>query len=263
MAEPVSILRRAPVAQHVGRAGTPKKRPGPEEEVDLGDDRKVVDRFHELSYDQQFRHMRHGGDFRVATDDYTPSKWLGVITQQNPNDVWIHQEIIAEQKPDFIVETGTLLGGGALLWATILAQVNPEGRVITVDIEDRVKEAKEHPLWKRSVDQIVGSSTDPKVVDEVKRRVAGKKVLVLLDSDHSMKHVLAELKLYAPLVAPGGYVIVQDGNVNGHPVVPEFGPGPYEAAEAFLAADDRFIADRSRERFLFTMHPKGYLKRVK
>jgi cephalosporin hydroxylase len=78
-----------------------------------------------------------------------------------------------------------------------------------------------------------------------------------------MKHVLAELKLYAPMVAPGSYVIVQDGNVNGHPVVPNFGPGPYEATEAFLTSDDRFIADRSREWFLFTMHPKGYLKRIK
>ena len=107
----------------------------------------------------------------------------------------IHQEIIAEQKPAVIIETGTLLGGGALLWATILAQVNPEGRVVTIDIEDRVKEAKDHPLWKRSVDQIVGSSTDPKVIADVSRRVAGKKVLVLLDSDNSMKHVLAELKL--------------------------------------------------------------------
>ncbi len=46
------------------------------------------------------------------------NKWFGIPTQQNPNDVWIIQEIISETKPDFIVETGTAWGGSALLWPT-------------------------------------------------------------------------------------------------------------------------------------------------
>jgi cephalosporin hydroxylase len=87
--------------------------------------------------------------------------------------------------------------------------------------------------------------------------------MVLLDSDHHAPHVLKELKAYAPLVSVGSYLIVQDTNVNGHPVLPRFGPGPGEAVGEFLAADDRFQIDRSREHLLFHMHPKGYLKRVK
>ena len=227
------------------------------------EDQRVIDRFHQLAYDQQFRFMKTRGNFQVETPEYKPSRWLGVITQQNPSDFWINQEIITELKPDFIVETGTLMGGGALLWATILAQVNPEGRVITIDIQDLVRDAKEHPLWKAKVEQVVKSSTDPEIVAKIKERVEGKTVIFILDSDHSKDHVLAELKAYAPMVGVGSYVLVQDSNINGHPVLPDFGPGPYEAIEEFLAGDDRFVADRTRERYLFTMHPKGFLKRIK
>jgi cephalosporin hydroxylase len=88
-------------------------------------------------------------------------------------------------------------------------------------------------------------------------------VLVILDSLHTREHVLSEIKAYAPLVPVGGYLIVQDSNVNGHPVYPAHGPGPMEALEEFLASTDEFVADRSRERMLLSMHPKGYLKRVK
>src|SRR5262245_36025097 len=70
------------------------------------------------------------------------NRWLGVPTMQNPMDVWITQEIISEQKPDVIVEAGTFLGGSAALWATILEEVNPAGRVVTIDIEERADQAK-------------------------------------------------------------------------------------------------------------------------
>ena len=72
-----------------------------------------------------------------------------------------------------------------------------------------------------------------------------------------------ELNLYSPLVGVGSYVIVQDTVVNGHPIWPEYGPGPYEAVEEFLATNDQFIPDRTRERMLVTLCRKGYLKRIK
>ena len=58
-------------------------------------------------------------------------------------------------------------------------------------------------------------------------------------------------------------MIVQDTNINGHPVFKEHGPGPWEAVDAFLAENDSFEPDRTRENLLFTMHPRGHLQRKK
>jgi cephalosporin hydroxylase len=191
------------------------------------------------------------------------NRWLGVETLQNPNDMWITQEILFEVKPDFLVETGTYHGGSAALWAMILEQINPDARVITIDIEDQVTEARKLDIFRRKVDFLIGGSTNPEIVAEVKRRTKGKKVVVLLDSAHDKDHVLNELNAYSPLVGVGSYVIVQDTVVNGHPIWPQHGPGPYEAVEEFLATNDQFKTDRARERMLVTLCRKGYLRRIK
>ena len=233
-------------------------------------DRYVIDRFHRLAYSAQ------------TTQE---PRWLGFVALQNPNDAWIHQEIITEVKPDYIIEAGTALGGSALLWAMVLEHANPRGKVITLDIHDQAEVARfvtkaspsevaaemtrhverlhRHSIWKERVEFIKGSSIDPAIVDALAQRVKGQRVLVILDSDHRKGHVLKELKAYAPMVNVGSYVIVQDTNINGHPIRKDYGPGPMEAIEEFLATNKQFESDRGRERFLFTMHPKGYLKRIK
>ena len=86
---------------------------------------------------------------------------------------------------------------------------------------------------------------------------------MILDSDHSKPHVLRELELYSGFVTPGSYLIVEDTNLNGHPAYPDFGPGPMEAVDKFLSANDEFVVDQRCERFLLTMYPKGYLRRVR
>ena len=161
-----------------------------------------------------------------------------------------------------MIEAGTKNGGSALIWAMIMREVNPKSRVITIDIVDKVAKARELPLFKERVDFLLGSSTDPQIVEEVRHRVAGKRVIVLLDSDHSRKHVLAEMKAYAPLVTVGSYMIVQDGILSGHPVKDEMTGGPWEAIDDFLAGNDEFRIDSRRERLMFTYCPRGYLRRV-
>jgi len=107
-----------------------------------------------------------------------------------------------------------------------------------------------------------GASTDPEVLARVARAVDGARaVIVLLDSDHSYANVLAELRAYHAFVTPGSYCVVEDGNVGGHPVAREFGPGPLEAVHAFLAETDAFEIDREREKFYLTFNPSGYLRR--
>ena len=87
--------------------------------------------------------------------------------------------------------------------------------------------------------------------------------MVLLDSDHHMDHVLNELRLYHPLVTPGSYIVVEDTDMNGHPILPKHGPGPMEAAQQFLKETSGFEVDAAREKLMLTFNPRGYLRRVR
>jgi len=194
---------------------------------------------------------------------HSRTEWLGIPTQQAPTDNWEMQELICEIRPDYIIETGTLHGGTTLFYADVLSYVNPQGRVITIDIDPKVEEASNVPLWKQSVEMIVGSSVDPKVTDHVGQEVQGKKVLVTLDSLHTREHVLKEMEIYSKLVTPGSYLVVQDTSINGNPVYSGFGPGPHEAVQEFLRTHDNFVVDGTREKFLLTFYPGGWLKRVR
>ncbi|MGH9675017.1 MAG: CmcI family methyltransferase [Bryobacteraceae bacterium] len=126
-------------------------------------------------------------------------------------------------------------------------------------------------LWELRPDVIVetgtylaGSSTSSEIVARIRQSIkSGEKVIVFLDSDHRAPHVAEEIRLYAPLVTPGSYLIVEDTQFNGHPVLPKFGPGPREAVDGFLGSNRDLEPDRSREKFGMTFNPRGYLKRVR
>jgi cephalosporin hydroxylase len=188
---------------------------------------------------------------------YRQTFWRGVETQKCPLDLWIYQELIHELRPDVIVETGTFSGGSAYYMASLFDLLG-SGRVITVDLEPQPN-LPTHPR----ITYVSGlSSTAPEAISKVKASIGdGAVVMVILDSDHSRNHVLDELRIYGPMVTPGQYLIVEDTNVNGHPVLPEFGPGPMEALDAYLKESDLFEIDSNREKFYMTFNPRGYLKR--
>jgi cephalosporin hydroxylase len=182
--------------------------------------------------------------------------WQGHAVQKNPMDLWVYQEIVHEVKPDVIVETGTYKGGSALYFAHLLDALG-KGRVVTIDIEA----FPGRPSHTR-IDYLIGSSVDQKTVADVARRIPpGGTVMVSLDALHTRDHVLQELKLYAPLVTRGSYLVVDDTDFNGHPILPKFGPGPWEAVEEFLRSHAEFQPDRAREKFKLTWNPRGYLRR--
>ncbi len=196
-------------------------------------------------------------------ETWRQQRWLGIPTYQMPMDMWVTQEILSEVKPTAIVEAGTFRGGSAALWAMILEHLVDDPIVVTIDISNGSKEARKLPISQRRVKYLIGSSTSPLIVEQVKELVAGRKVLVILDSLHTRDHVLAELRAYADLVPVGSYIIVQDGAICGHPVNPELCPGPYEAVEEFLAENDDYVIDHARERMMITANPNGFLRRVK
>ena len=185
------------------------------------------------------------------------------------------QEIICEVKPDFIIETGTHLGGTTLYYASVLEQVNKNGKVLTVDLIDiRHKKALESELFKERVEFIKRDSVSKEVIDKISERVKNHRVLVTLDSLHTKDHVLKELKLYSQFVSLGSYIVVQDTYFDLMPSslkkeLIAYGfethryPGPLKAVEEFLKTNNNFKIDRSKEKFLLTWHPSGYLKKIK
>ncbi len=193
------------------------------------------------------------------------SQWFhDVQVLKNPLDLWSLQDIIWEVRPDFVIETGTFNGGSALYSASILNGMGlANSRVITVDIADFTQAASTHPLWKKYVDFSLGSSTDARIVADIASRVKGKKVVISLDSDHSMHHVMKELRVYSPLVSRGSYLIVEDTNLDGVPVLPNEFPGPFAAVIKFLAdgGSRDFEQDLQREQSGTTFYPGGWLRR--
>ena len=173
-----------------------------------------------------------------------------------PLDLWIYQEIITEVKPDVIVECGTAYSGSAAYMASIL-ELMGKGKVVTIDVVARPNRAQHERIT-----YITGSSTDPDIVQQVKDLIGdAKTVMVILDSDHSYEHVKKELAAYADLVTPGSYLIVEDTNL-GHEVRKDYGRGPREAVADWIVGRKDYAIDRSRERFMLTYNPQGYLKRV-
>jgi cephalosporin hydroxylase len=183
--------------------------------------------------------------------------WLNVPVAKCPLDLWIYQEIICETKPHVIIETGTAYGGSALFLASICDLAN-RGRVITIDLEEQPG----RPEHER-VTYLSGSSTSEEIISRVKSFIKSEdRVMVVLDSDHRAEHVRRELEIYSRLVSPNCYLVVEDTNVNGHPVMPLHGAGPMEAVEQFLKTERSFVVDREREKFFMTFNPKGYLRRI-
>ena len=196
----------------------------------------------------------HGLFYRSGV--WSRARWLGVQAAKNPLDLWVFQEIVVETRPDVIVETGTFRGGSALFLASV-CELLDSGEVISIDVEPIRDDCPRHPR----ITYLGGrSSTDPEVVADVHARVAGRRGMVILDSDHSQAHVEAELEAYAPLVGRGCYLIAEDTNIGA--VRRDLMPGPMQAVETFLARTAEFEVDREREKFLITFNPGGYLRRV-
>ncbi len=194
--------------------------------------------------------------------------WMGRPIIQLPEDLLMVQEVIYRVRPDVIVETGVAHGGSAVFYASLFEAFG-HGRVISVDIEIRShnrKALEEHPLRKR-ITLIEGSSVAPETEKEVKRLIrGGEKVMVMLDSNHTKDHVLRELELYSPLIAPGSYVVAADGNMEDLCEVPGGKPewlkdNPKAAVHEFLTAHPEFEIDPEPTRLGVTYWPDAYLRR--
>lgn len=213
----------------------------PEKKTDFRERDEIIRKFHKLFFEEGL----------------WVSNWFGFEIQKYPTDLMIYQEIINETKPDVIIETGTHNGGSALYFAHLF-DARGFGEVITIDINKK----ESFPKHNR-IKYLTGRSDNKRLLEYVRTFCRNKRVMVILDSDHDYKTVLNELKNYSEFVSVGCYLIVEDTNINGHPVEKNFGKGSWEAVHDFLEKDRCFITDQTRERFLITANPNGFLKKVR
>ncbi len=199
--------------------------------------------------------------------------WLGRPIIQYPQDILAIQEIIWKVKPDLIIETGIAHGGSLILSASILELLG-NGHVLGIDIDirkDNKNEIEKHPVFKR-ITMIQGSSIDKKIIKKVHEFSKNKKkIMIILDSNHTHKHVLEELKAYSSLVTKNSYLIVFDTIVEDLPkeLINKqrpwgIGNNPKTAVHEFLKKNKRFKIDKKIEdKLLITVAPCGYLKCIK
>lgn len=207
--------------------------------------------------------VRHMQTLCFLQNGWSASRWMGVPILKQPHELMLYQEILFTVKPDLIIEAGTHNGGSAYFMAHMLDLIG-HGEVVTIDI----KESPHCPKHPR-ITYRIGSSVEPAIVEPLRERSRGKRVMIVLDSSHLASHVLAELRTYADLVSVGSYLIVEDSNINGNPVWSEYREppnpevsGPMQATRSFLAERGDFEIDRSKHRFMITNNPNGYLRRM-
>ena len=191
---------------------------------------------------------------RMQQSIMTQTTYFGVRAYKNPLDAWIYQELVVAHRPDVIVEIGNKFGGGTLYLAH-LCDLLGHGRVVGVDVRhhDVADVVRQHPRVSLLEGDAVARFDDVRALCE-----GSERVMVIEDSSHTYDNTLAVLRTYSALLRTGDQFIVEDTICHhGLDVGPK--PGPYEAVCTFVQENPRFVVDRSRERFLVTWNPMGFL----
>lgn len=179
-----------------------------------------------------------------------------------PADLDRYKAIIEATKPEVIVETGTRTGASAQWFAA-------QGLdVVTVDVNQSTERDGLHLGNNGDTDIwfLTGDSADPAIAAKVAGLVAGRRCMVVLDSDHSGPHVTKEIELYGLLVTPGCYLVVEDTilgyaseQVRAAHGMQGMAGSPLHPVGERLAGDPGWLRDVAIERMSpVSHHPAGW-----
>ena len=208
-------------------------------------------------------------------------EWLGRPLIQYPTDLVGMQEVFFKTKPDLVIETGIAHGGSLIFSASMMAlmdicdgvsEMESARHVIGVDIDIKPhnrRAIEEHPLFSR-ITLLEGSSVDQSLFSELSDIAKNyKRIMVILDSNHTHDHVLEELRMYSELVSVGNYCIVMDTVIETSPIAAladrpwTVGNNPMTAVKQFLAEGSNFAVDKEIEyKLSVTVAPNGWLRRT-
>jgi cephalosporin hydroxylase len=196
--------------------------------------------------------------------------WLGVPIIQMPEDLILFQEIVYKTQPDLIIETGVARGGSIIFWASIQRLCGITGKVLGVDIDIRqhARNAIIDSNFRDEIYLLEGSSVEEQIVNQVKNYVSQhKKVMVVLDSNHTHEHVLSELEIYSNFVTKDCFMLVLDTVIDDLNIDPDrpWGPGssPKSAVKEYMLKNPGdFTQEQSYEnRALLSVAPYGYWRK--
>lgn len=249
---------------------------------------EVKDNIDQLMNDKEAQILSNLWILMVAKHKYSYNfSSLGRPIIQFPQDMVAMQELIWQVKPDLIIETGIAHGGSLIMSASMLALLDycdavksaktldpsmPKRKVLGLDIDIRKhnrKAIETHPMAQR-IEMIEGNSIETEIIAQVHERAKNfSKIMVILDSNHTHEHVLAELEAYAPLVSSGSYCVVFDTIIEDMPAGSfpdrpwDKGNNPKTAVWEYLKNHSEFEIDKQMEKkLLITVAPDGYLKRI-
>jgi len=196
--------------------------------------------------------------------------YAGAPMTKFPEDLRVYEHLLWLDGPDTVIELGTQAGGSALWFRDRLAAMHDYGRiaraptVISVDIaQDGPRSMLERRGNAAGITLVAGDLADARVAERVAALV-GARFFVVEDSAHTYQTTRAALENYAGFVAPGGFLVVEDGCVDDEDLrFPEWPRGVRPALDEWLsgAAGEQFTVRRDLELYGITCHPSGFLQR--
>jgi cephalosporin hydroxylase len=148
--------------------------------------------------------------------DHSPTAWLDVTSRripggssQNREEIVAFMEFARARSPRTYVEIGTEAGGTNFLISRAIASLDC---VVAVDLWVRnVPRLRRYSRPGVNFTAINGDSSSDATVQRVVSALGGRQIdLLFIDGDHSLAGVLADLRLYRPLVAPNGLIAFHD-----------------------------------------------------
>lgn len=208
----------------------------PEDKGSLGD---IAGDAMRIAY---YRHLH------VSRGGKNEPRWRNVAVSKYPSDMILYAQVAFKRRPDYIIETGTQYGGSALFFGDLLMLTGGK-KVISIDIKSWNPTPQEHPM----VEYMIGSSTDPSIVEKIKNQLKGT-VMVSLDSSHSTDHVSRELEIYSEIVSKGQYIVVEDCWTKWYQPY-----GPHRSVRRFLKTHKNFERIECEKQFIFAVTKDGWL----